>query len=72
MSQPNPTLHPEEAFHKLVALDTTGLCAHLTLMVTDSSKFKRVLAQRGAGARSLLNLLQAVCLLELALVCWLT
>ena len=31
-------------------------------MVTDNSKFRQVLGQRGVGAQSLLNLLQAVCL----------
>jgi hypothetical protein len=60
--QPNPELHPEEDFFKLVAIDTVGLCAHLTAMVTDNNKFKRLLTQRGQEAQALLNLLQAVCI----------
>ena len=60
--QPNPELHPEEDFFKLVAIDTVGLCAHLTAMVTDNNKFRRLLTQRGHEAQALLNLLQAVCI----------
>ena len=60
--QPNPELHPEEDFFKLVAIDTVGLCSHLTAMVTDNNKFKRLLTQRGHEAQALLNLLQAVCI----------
>lgn len=59
--QSNPTLHSEDVFFKLVALDAIGLCANLTVMVTDDTIYKQILNCRGSGAQALLNLLQAVC-----------
>ena len=44
----------------LLSLDVIGLCANLTILVIDSNKHKEVLARRGPGAQSLLDLLQAV------------
>jgi hypothetical protein len=47
-------------FSNLLSLDVIGLCANLTIIVIDSNKHKEVLARRGPGAQSLLDLLQAV------------
>ena len=58
--QIHPTLHSEDAFRKLAALDAVGLSSNLAVMVTDNRKYKEVVALRGPEAQSLLNLLQAV------------
>jgi hypothetical protein len=54
------TLHPDEEFDKLFAIDVIGFCAQLSVMVTDNSTYKEVLSQHDSAAQSILNLLQAV------------
>ena len=44
-----------------LTLDVISLCACLTVTITDDNKYKVVVDQRGVGAQSLINLLQAVC-----------
>ena len=57
-------LHPDvqsgSLFAKLLTIDVTGLCTHLTAFVIDSSKRKEIVELRGPAAQALLNLLQAV------------
>ncbi|KIM82030.1 hypothetical protein PILCRDRAFT_88827 [Piloderma croceum F 1598] len=52
--------HPETTFNELLNLDVVGLCAHLTVIVTNDNKYTEVLARSGPGAQSLLDLLQAL------------
>ena len=54
-------VHSGGLFAKLLALDVTGLCAHLTAFVTDRAKRKEIVSLRGPAAQALLDLLQAVC-----------
>jgi hypothetical protein len=58
--QSYPNLHSESLLKNLLNLDVIGLCVHLTVIVTNDIKYKEVVARRGSGAQSLLNLLQAV------------
>lgn len=37
-----------------------GICAHLTVLITDNDKYWKVVALQGLGAQCLLNLIQAV------------
>jgi hypothetical protein len=53
-------LHSEATFRKVVALDAIGICAHLTVCVTDDSKYQNLVTRRGQAAQSLVNLLQEV------------
>jgi hypothetical protein len=53
--------HPESTFQKLLTLDTIALSAHLAVIITTDHKCDDILSKTGAGAQSLLNLLQAVC-----------
>jgi len=58
--QSGSALHSEETFHNLVTLDKIAVYAHLTVWVTDDSKYQHLLTQRGQVAQSLVNLLQEV------------
>lgn len=58
-AEASSTLHSEETFRKLVALDAIGICAHLKVWVTDDNKYQDLLTQRDQIAQSLVNLLQA-------------
>ena len=54
-------LHSESTFQELLSLDVIGLYAHLTVTVMDDNMSRKMLALRGPGAQTLLDLLQTVC-----------
>jgi hypothetical protein len=58
--QLHPDVQSDGLFAKLLTIDVTGLCAHLTAFVIDGSKRKEIVDLRGPAAQALLDLLQAV------------
>ena len=57
-TQPDP--YAENAFTRILALDTVALCASLTLLIIDKTQYKQILDRQGAAAQTFLDLLQAV------------
>ena len=60
----------DDLFKELLFLDCIALSANIEVLVADENTCEELVETRGPGAQSLVNLLHAVCLPVVCILCY--
>ena len=63
-------MQSEDLLKKLLFIDSMALSANVEVLITDKDTYEDLVGTTGAGAQSLVNLLQAVCLRVICSSCY--